>query len=96
MKQPLIIGGDGDVDGGGDDGTSTGDDDDSIRLHDSDKYSGASGGEHSSDDDGHKYKDFPVDYEQDGNAHYAAKRRSSWRILRTDCMRLRIALMRTR
>ena len=67
MKRSLINGGDGDGDVGGGDGS--GDDDESIRSHDSDKYSRASGGEHSSDDDGHKYEGSPANEEQDESEH---------------------------
>ena len=63
MKQSLISGGDCEGDGVGGDGS--GNDDDSIWSHDSDRYSGASGGEHTSDDDGHKYTGSPADYEHD-------------------------------
>ena len=48
-----------------------------IWSHYSDKYSGAPGGEHSSDDNGHKYKGSPADDKQDKSAYYAAKHCSS-------------------
>ena len=73
MKRSSINGGDGD--GGGGDGSVN--DDESIRSHDSGKYLGASGGEHSSDDDGHNYKGSPDNDDHDESAHYAAKHRFS-------------------
>ena len=66
--------------GGGGDGSDN--DDESIRSHDSDKYSGASGGEHSSGDDRMK-------------AHIILQNVVlCGRILMMDCMRVTVALMR--
>ena len=74
MKRSSINGGGGDGDVGG--GGSSGNDDESFGSHDSDNYSTAPGGEHSSDEDALQYKGSPVDDEQDKSVFYAAKRRS--------------------